>query len=228
MSKQKKNNVISLWAYRKKKQKQVARKAKKAASDKNDFFIEEKNNTDTFKEAPKTAHIYYMHNYLKTKKLPPSEEEKNDLQIGKHEIQERKNTIDLSTYRPMNKKPSNQKQNFVSKLISIENYRQLKNKKAISPYYSKYAKEAVSFAAIALMMLFALNVFFPDKGLFDLKKGQPQYAQNTEADSTSFQADRKIASPNKPLKKEIRKDKRPENQQAFFGEKPDSSDYTGF
>ena len=220
--------MISLLDYRRKKQKRISKTVKKAASDKEEFFIDKENSAKAAKEKLNSAPIYYMGNYSKTKKLPSLEKEKSNLQNKQHEIKERENILDLKTHRKMNTKNYSQKKNFVSKLISLESYRKLKSHKINSSYYPKYAKEAVSLSVIALMMLFALNVFFPNKGLFNFKKDQPQYAQRGKLDNT---ADRRIASEHSLKKEEterINNGKRPEGQPAFFGERPNSSDYTGF
>ncbi len=198
MSRQKNSNVISLLAFRKKKQKESAGKKRRAGDNRDDFFVDQGP-----KAAPKDnkpAQIYKMRDYLNKKNLPALEgEEKTFPPTG--ETEPRENIINLKDYnRGLNKKSPGQ-----SKSRDIDNIVPFPDKKKAPKPKKSWTEEAMSFTAMtamALMMMFAFGVL--------LSKESP---------------DRKLASPQAPQRD---RDKKPENQPMFFGKKPKSSDYTGF
>lgn len=275
MSKQKKTNVISLLTYRKKKQKLNLKKKSKAASDEDLFFSdhEEPFNSD-FKDGKgiKEGKVYYMSNYWKTKHRIPLEEQSHSEKKQKDSLEKKplqnsqkkhEKIINLSKYRKKNQSRSKtikkQKKFFLgtSKIIPIEDYR--KNKRlpppkekkrtAAWPFPQQTVKEALSFTAMALMMLFALNVFFPDNG-FRNKQGGSLYVLKDNDGQGDSPLKREIAfdkaSDNKKTKRGLSsffkekdsfssaryiqkiQDEKFKDQKVIVGEKPDSSAYKGF
>lgn len=279
MSKQKKTNIISLLTYRNKKKKLKLKKTSKAASDKDVFFTDHEKPSDSdlkdFKDGKgvKEGKIYYMSNYWKTKHNTPleeqshSEEKREDL-LEKKPLQNSqkkyKKIINLSQYRNKNQTVSKSfnknKSSFFkgSKVISIEDYRKNKSlqfegkeRTKSRPFPKRAVKEAVSFSAMALMMLFALNIFFPNDESFD--KQTSLYASESveKQNDTSAEVGRGIASlgkgsGNKKIRrslssffkekdnfsstKYIQKIQNEEfkDQKVIVGKKPNSSTYEGF
>lgn len=221
MGKQK-NNIVSLSAYRKKKRKLNSKKTKKAASDESVFFSDHgelfDDGSKDFKDdrGVEEGKIYYMSNYRKAKHFSQLEEQ-NSPEEKQKEILQKKQTrhsrrkyakiIDLLKYkskRPISSSASGIGENITyfenSEPVSLEDYRKNKNlqkaeKKANSLYLPKQVvKEALSFTAVALVMLFALNIFFPSEGFLNFKTDTLHYAENIDVSKDSFLTERGLAS----------------------------------
>ena len=276
MSKQKKNNIISLLTYRKKKQKLNLKKTSKAASDKSIFFSDYDESFDDDArdlkkdKGVKEGKVYYMSNYWKTKnrfvlKEPNQSKEKQKDLLEKDPLKDSQKThkkiISLSKYRkknPSHSKIFKKKEIFFpGKIIPIENYRKdkislpHKEKANMWPFPKRVAKEALSFTAMALMMLFALNVFFPGSGFLGKQEASLYTLENNEKQNAfPFAVERGIASveasDNKKTKRELSsllkvnesfssikyiqtiQDEKFKDQKMIAGEKPNSSTYEGF
>ena len=200
-----KNNLISLSVYRK-KNKLNLKKTSKMASNESPFFVDTDSHSKNLKKNKKTQ-IYNISDHKKRKKLPAGEGKEHSKNWGQ-------------------KKESEQIHHSKSKqgsedIISLEEYRkkrtsrQNETKKKTKPKY--IAKEALSFTAMALMMLLALNVFFPS--------GQnPLNSKIAKNNSPNEQPSKRgLATPLKPKHENKLKD-----QQVIFGEKPSSSEHKGF
>ena len=222
----KKNKLISLEAYRKKKQKLSLRKAKKVSSDKALFFEEDRRLPDEnpipFQEETK---VYYMKNYLKRKK-PFS-----NLKIGSQEKflvshpskEKLAKIIQLSEYKKTKSSQASQwsqenKRLFKnSKPSSLEAYRKKKAGLQDHKKDSFFPKEILAYGAVALMMLFALNIWFPkgqDQGFFF----NNQLATRSSSYFQAGRTKRALASPS------LLQDK----PKVIIGKKPSSSVYKGF
>lgn len=256
MSRRKKNNVISLLDYLKKKKKPISKKSSKAASDESDFFSYS-DKTENLKKSKKShkSSIIYMSNYLKEKELPPENKEHSQ---STPQEQVMGKILDFPIERKANKAYPRQKQNTLSKPISLDEFRKTKKqvfetKEKSTP--KQIVKEAMSFTAMAMAFLLAFTVFFPN--------GESPLGNNTIAQEGEG-AQRKLASPNeKPffikgtkvdkkdskiirrissifVVKDLKTNKsngnyiqkirkiNPEDEIVILGGKPNSSNYKGF
>ena len=200
MSKQKKSNIISLLAYRNKKKKRISKTSSKAASDESDFFSDTNNQPKVSKKDNQKTQIYYMSNYLKSKNISSLEEKDMSRKSREEEEQiEMGEVLDISAHRKTNTTQSNQKKSSLANMISLEDYRKTKNwpheieEKTAVTYIHRAVKEILPFTAMSLMMLLALNVFFPNQ--------ESNLINNKIAGNNTSQPSRGIASQDNLSKK---------------------------
>ncbi len=266
MSKQK-NNLVYLEAYRKKRLN--LKKKSKAASDESIIFVDHEENFRN--EKPKKGKIYYMSNHWKNKRILPLEENNNpekkkelkQKSYFKKRSRKHSSIINFLRYKEKIKahhtsfKEKNVPSSENSKTISLEAYRKRKRLQALGRWQMRpfafprqTLRSAISFTAMAAVMLFALNIIFPNGSL---KKKTLHYAKaftkpvdasdrsiaslkETKMNTKSKTAIRSLSSlfgkrnSDSSSIKYIRyiKSKRFKAQTAISGRKPDSSDYKGF
>ena len=223
MIKRKKNNIVSLDAYRKKKQKLSSKVESKTTSDGNTVLIDtEESSTNnsqnlTTQQEVKEPQIYYMSKYLKRKNQKSKnifkEEQKPSKNLNTKETQMGK-LINFSKYsNKENSKPKtdNDSQKPMGKIIELSKYQKqtpFERKKEINTVYvpdRPIIREAVAFVAMASVMLFVLNVFIPK----DVLSG----SQN----SLIAKSDSNYKSPSENSTRVIAtKNYKPENKKPFF------------
>ena len=229
MDRPKKNNLISLKAYLKKKKKLKFKKAHKVASDQSPVFVDHEkpidDNSKKIKNNKKEwkSNIHYMDNYLKTRRpfilkedRQESEKHRNMLKKRKTQESQKKSAriIKFSKYKKQKFKVFDRKNNSSedSEPIDINDYRENKNRQiererkinSLNPF-KRAAKEMSSVIAMALMMLFAFHMFFSKDGSIKPEGGALYYAQDVEepkASSPEIQK-RGLASPEKSRQDEI-------------------------
>ena len=214
----KKSNLISLSTYRKKKQKALSKKSRKAASDESLFIGEGKKSDSTsvdIWDEEQCAPVYYMKNYIQSKKKEDKGFEsvsKNKPSYSKEQNDPAK-TVSLLDYRTRKRSKGKKfsKNKEPGKLIFLEDY--LGQKKAKLPN----VKQAASYGAMVLTLLFALSIFFQQEGGNSSRgiASVPKSSDQKEVSNPSNWSQR--------LKEMDLTD-----QEVFFGEKPESSDYKGF
>ena len=212
--KKKNSSIISLQDYKKQKAK-ARKKTQKVAGDKyeNDSIKEDGNTQNN-------SQIFYMSNYLKSKKIPDLKEIQNQKPSSIKEKQEKKDN-----------------------LIILDQYRKEKQEKRVwKKQFQFYTKEALSVSGMAFLFLLMFNLMshIPSTpGL--LNPGQTTIASKKvdsgeslkESLGLGYEGSRKTASQtNKDLlptyKKWTQKLKKTNKENIIFGKKPLSSDYTGF
>ncbi len=139
----KKNQVISLVNYRKKKQ--LSQRTSKAASD-NEFFV-----LDEKPSAPTTSSVYYMSNYLKTKEKPFLNKERGKI-------------LDFSAHKSEGASHPSRFNMNAEEPISLNDYRKSKEEKTkqqVSSRSQSWAQSALSVSAVAVLAMFlAFGVLF--------------------------------------------------------------------
>ena len=206
--KQKENNsIISLLEY--KKEKTLLEKSKKASFTKTNSSLKD---SSDFKENK----IFYMSNYLKSKKIP-------DLK----NLQEQKNPTEPPLYKSKEEKLNN--------LIILDDYR--KKKRRI--WKKQYTQEALSVSGLAFLFLFIFNltVSIPSNSPVEsFNTGHPALArEDTTKENAPTKISRGIArekntKKNPALTNEhwLKNLKETKKENVILGKKPNSSDYTGF
>ena len=264
MSKKKKGKLISLGDYRKKKQRLNLKNSKKAVSDENIFFPEEEeqnsaSQSENFQDNKK-AEIHYMDNYRKLKNTKIEEQQKDGQKdFLQTKVQEKLAKIfKLSDYRKLKQ---NRTRSFnsseSSEPINLEDYRKNKKRRQESLYRKAVvaSKQAVSVGAMALMMFFAINIFFPE-GQNDMYRRiaspteplyEDDFSKNKNNENTVFIKGTEIDQKGNKIKRGLSsllnssneeeiplsptqrlKNKDFTNQEVFIGTKPSSSTYTGY
>ena len=214
MTAKKQNSIISLSDYRKKKL--TKQKTKESVLEKKEQSF--KNETQSM------GKIFYMSNYLKTKKIPELKELKKE---------ENKSFV-----------PSSKESAPANNIIILDEYRKRKNTERI--WKKEFPKEALSVAGMAFLFLFTFNLaisiqsnspskaFSPAGGLIARGENTPYSQEKLEEGSKSNNSFRQIASSKekKPVslshKKWVQKIKQLDRKKVILGKKSSSSDYTGF
>lgn len=257
MGKQKKSNLISLLDFRLKNQKLMSKKIKKVSSDKNTFFVSKDDLKNSNKPAV-PAKIYYITNYLKSKKVSYVKENKDA--STKHQENKMGKIMNFSIHKQ--KKPVKPTNTTSSQLISLDDFKRKKEQtnKQSQTLGEYYFKQVSQVAVMTLMMLFVFNMFIQpntndsvspngnhprslagNKPLYTPvppKSDKPFSIQGTQPNKNENNIIRKLSSIFTTKENEtlisatdyIKKIKsiNPSKQTVNLGHKPDSSKYTGF
>ena len=203
MTHKKDNSIISFLDYQKKKLKK--QQIKKTASSDAD-------NSD------RSAQIFYMSNYLKTKKIP-------DLKALKKEQDK--------TFFPETKKEAEK-----SNIIILDQYRKEKHQKRIwKKQIQFYTKEALSVSGMAFLFLFTFNLAvslqsqspakdFKTAHQIETEPNNQELAEKNQRGIANLSKKNKIQSLS--YKKQIQKMKQLKRENVILGKKSSSSNYTGF